>query len=165
MIKRWLIRSFFIFLLVLFAAGWVHSLRYNAFVSYATDTRYGDSYWGHYDLYWSGFSSEGALGILWGRDNNGDAFPGGAQGLQVSFFEDRYSFHAGSRGMEFAGFSYARDIRDSHDTFRQTYIAVPHWFLVTASCGMLLLAWRKTRPKPDPSTAFPVEAAAKDPTA
>jgi hypothetical protein len=50
----------------------------------------------------------------------------------------------------FLGFGYHSAI-DYHD------FEVPYWFLIIVFSFALLFAWRKTRPKSHPATAFPVE--------
>jgi len=38
-------------------------------------------------------------------------------------------------------------------------IGIPFWFLTLLAAGFAVWVWRRTRPKPNPATAFPVEIA------
>ena len=52
------------------------------------------------------------------------------------------------------GFGYAHyaDARNS-----VTMVCVPYWFLIVFFSVALFFVWRKTRPKFNPNTAFPIE--------
>ena len=55
----------------------------------------------------------------------------------------------------FLGFDYCYG--ESRSEIYRNYIEVSYWFLIVVFSLALLYVWRKTRPKPNPATAFPVE--------
>jgi hypothetical protein len=57
------------------------------------------------------------------------------------------------------GFRYGRRDFPAHGLGGYEF-AVPYWFLIVASSAVLFSVWRKTRPKSNPATAFPVEVKA-----
>ena len=61
-------------------------------------------------------------------------------------------------GWSFLGFSYTGLDFGPRVHFR--IFAVPYWFPLVVCGGIFAWIWRKTRRKPDPQTAFPVEFAA-----
>jgi len=56
----------------------------------------------------------------------------------------------GNMGNGFLGFMWGNEQG-------QSWIALPFWFLTSVLALILIYVWRKTRPKPNPATAFPVE--------
>jgi len=69
----------------------------------------------------------------------------------------RFCPGADDDGMGFLGFRWGRDSFNFGAVHVQYYLAIPYWFPLLGSSLLLLGAWRKTRGRPDPATAFPVE--------
>jgi len=57
------------------------------------------------------------------------------------------------------GFGHGRALGDG---VSNTFVAVPYWYIILIFFGLLFFVWRKTRPKINPATAFPVELTAKN---
>ena len=143
MVRRWLIRSLFLLPLLLCVAGWAWNMaHYGGLVYYARDSR------------WFGVgTSEGVVTLGAGLNN---ALADGWQGEWAyngpafsAIGDDRYAL---------LGFSlvhlYSRSGENAFD-----FLSIPYWFLTLATAALFFLAWRKTRPKPDSNTAFPIEVA------
>jgi hypothetical protein len=68
---------------------------------------------------------------------------------------------AGYTGFSLVGFQYKFESMHKYDLrgprYGQWMAAVPFWFLIVVFSAVLFVVWRKTRPKIDPKTAFPVE--------
>ena len=135
--KRWIIRSFFIGLLLLCMGGWVVTAKYQCFIAY----RHG----GHAidcNLY---------LGVICVVFVSSATGPTGwdhfviclphARFWPPELFWDHHMFW---------GFGF------DHRASAFTRFAVPYWFTILVSAALLWLVWRKTRPKPK-GRAFPVE--------
>jgi hypothetical protein len=128
--KRWIIRTFFIGLLLLFAGGWVGSYKYGWEVGYRNNNTWVlEVNRGRIDLdWWDSFNIHEEQG-WYGRS----AY------AQVPINYD----HLGFFWMNEAGI---------------IWLSIPFWFPTTVSAALLWWVWRKTRPKPV-GRAFPVELA------
>ena len=147
---RWLVCGLFAGVIMLSIAGWLWSgLRYTSL--------------GHNNAQVN--SMGGVVGFIY--------FPGpgtapwnfadvsnGKSGLNLASYFDRIDF---SVSMEEGIHLYAFGLGYFHSpglTGVEDYeISIPYWFPMLLAGGGLLVTWFKTRPKPDPATAFPVQAA------
>jgi len=124
---------------LLCVAGWGWSINHAGMLAYWYPPRY------------VGFTTgSGTASIQFGRVSTMGGFEGGwirlADSVPASFLPDP---------PRYLGFVF-----DWESTVGGGYgltVKVPYWFLVAIFGVLLLLAWRKTRPKPNPATAFPVE--------
>lgn len=161
MVRRWLIRSFFLTLLLLWATGWAISTRYDAWGSYVRG-----GMWLATEL------EPGKVGFTW---DSGAPVADGWHGRLASqpfhlvgsgFWWYHGSFtdaDATRSSFSLMGFSYdhVRQSRAPGPPRLLLTVTVPFWFLLLVSGLALHWAWRKTRPQPSPATAFPVEPVVK----
>ena len=166
--KRWIIRSFFIGLLLLFVGGWVGSYRYSWLIAHQNQ-----------DLVSiPGYEYVSVLGVRcnWGKIQltYWHADPASQPNLYPTFFEgDGWLVHAESshplldsafvgqfNSDYFLGFFIELNHPDypAFYSLQGNYAAIPFWFPTTISAAFLLLVWRKTRPNVK-GRAFPVELA------
>ena len=139
--RRWIIRSFFIGLLTLCVAAWGWSYYYEHLV----------------------FLKHGSNSLGLGQSNGTwiaawATYSGGHEGLnfETSRNTDDLSEWLGRQSMvySFLGFFISKDRSSSTQLF---VVGVPFWFLTILAAVSLFFVWHKTRPKPNPATAFPVE--------
>ena len=143
--KRWIIRSFFIGLLLLCVGGWA--------TSYASwwDIEYHDNL--PTTFTWAVGSSWGRLWII--RKHDVYSYFGGYLPRELETYMSSVDVpYEIERQFEFLphyvfGFCFNSDER-LHG------IAIPYWFPTTLSASLLCWVWRKTRPKAK-GGAFPVE--------
>ena len=140
--KRWIIRSFFIALLLLFVGGWVVSYRSGYGLRYINHNIWiMEGNWGKVNLEWLGDSSIYGKGWRFGQvipsSSDSILFAGRSKTGDYETFNHRYIL----------GFS----IISTHD---EMWLTIPFWFPTTISAAVLWLVWRKTRPRP---RGFPVE--------
>jgi hypothetical protein len=142
MFRRWIIRSIFILLVVAVSAMWVRSWYFADNIDHLT--RDGllrcNSEWGRLSLYHSSGPFEYGFGWYYFCDIS---YNREIDGLDLA------TFH------HLAGFEYGIATLGFH---RATRIKMPYWFIDSVAGLIGLYAWWKTRPKPNPATAFPVEA-------
>ena len=130
--RRWLFRSFFILPILLCIIGWWWSVAHGC--------RFGCSYVGYY----VGLGTEwGSVALIYDSSDQGPP----DWTLEMPPLSAAHFIHPRS----FLGFSY----RTPNPTRRA--IVVPYWFLMLVFSGILWFVGRKTRPKPNPATAFPIE--------
>jgi len=136
---RWLIRSFFITLLVLCIGAWVWSYPFRERVGYTGRTGYqewvceiggGGVFVGRH---WGFTGTPGWEYLHLGKDNFPDGTDGSPYLLGFRFF---------SSPPPPAGLG--------------SFAIVPFWFMTALSTAALVFVWRKTG-KPKPLRAFPVE--------
>ena len=140
--KRWIIRSFFIGLLLLCVGGWLVSFKVGWVVGYNNVHNHNEYemvvHWGK--IRFSFLDGHHAVAFVpdgWFQDTF-PAYP--LKGTNAD--ADLY-------GRKFVGF-------ESGEVGRRQWISIPFWFPTTISAAFLWLVWRKTRPKPK-GRAFPVE--------
>ena len=132
--KRWIIRSLFIGLLLLCVGGYGFSYIRGCEVADTFNKVWGvQSGWGKLHLSWFGISS---FSGLWVNDFPVDA------GYDLEYVDHFHSHYC-------LGFF----IRFEPD---RTLFTIPFWFPTTISALLLWWVWRKTRP-PVKGRAFPVE--------
>ena len=131
---RWIIRSFFVGLLLLFVGGWVGSYKYSP-----PGYRSISPQW-----QWNCFG--GRIALCWDKRNFRPRDPAEVYRGELPFIDPK--------GYELLGF----DLRysDWGKGLRSFYLAIPLWFPTLLSAALLWLVWRKTRPKVK-GRAFPVE--------
>ena len=146
MIRRWLIRSFFIAFVVICVGAWVGSTLYDDGLS-----------WGSRGRLWrceGGVGSSGgrcSLAVTWGE------FGGGSRGW--SFLHQCHKgpiSHLNGVDYTFAGFR----LQYSTVGYSMYEAEIPFWFLTLVCACLLWFVWRKTKPKPL-GGAFPIEPSAK----
>jgi len=129
--RRWIIRSFFIGLLLLCVGGWMVSYKYDWTVLFTASNQWiMRSHWGKIDLIWEKHP-------VWPYRKGWHFWsaPADADAPDPS----RFGFWASNYWGE------------------ENIIIVSFWFPMTISAAFLWLVWRKTRP-PVRGRAFPVEA-------
>ena len=142
MFRRRLIRALFLLPILLCLAGWVWSATHSSFISYAHDER-----WMVLELRNGGVSMNWAWNDAraprngWDSDVLLQAHPRYWPAQSPYLF----GFHI-DRVADPLGYQYV--------------LAVPFWFPLLLSCALSFLTYRKTRPKPQPQSAFPVEVRA-----
>ncbi len=144
MVWRWVIHGVFIFLILLCAGGWVESYGHVDYFGWCRD-RYA------YDI----SSRAGSMTLLYSvtlayitdaRD------PVGWRWDRAPIMpENRSLFRQDPR--VFCGFGYGHAEGALSD---ERWVAVPYYFLILVFSGVLLIVWRKTRPR-KVGGAFPVE--------
>ncbi len=148
MFSRRYIRGFCLALLLLCLSGWVWSAWGFATIAYA-----------HAGYFVQCSTVSGTVNIGLAREHSNHGWFG-----QVAFPKDAsfWPHLRPNRGTLFChgGFRVCHDTTPWWDsggtrhTMEFWTLHVPYWFLVLVCSGLLILAWRKTRPKP---AAFPVE--------
>ena len=132
--RRWIIRSFFIGLLLLFAVGWSFSFRYDWQIEY-----FGKGEW--------------TLGSNWRELRFGYV----RLGDSGKFFWTCDDASPERNGTGIAGVDFSLVKATEHLGVVGLQLPVAYWHATCISGLALRLVWRKTRPKVDPRTAFPVE--------
>ncbi len=149
--RRWFIRSFFILLVLAVSVAWVRSYYISTYVSHVPEyvaDKYKltclDSVGG--SIYFSHHYKTGSLPSkwYWGDDANY---------LRFGWVNFAVSLHPSTFNSLF-GFGYY-SLASPEDQFFD--IAIPFWFIDSITILIGLLVWCKTRPKPNPARAFPVE--------
>ena len=140
MFRRWLIRCCFMLPVILCVFGWICSGMHWHRIAY----------W--HDGYEIGCTSEsGAIDVTvgWAGDVK-DGWETSSSSQDANFWpsDSYYSY--------FLGFGYASG-RVWYPQTNWHGFAIPYWFLIFLFSAIFFLAWRKTRPAPNPKTAFPVE--------
>ena|ERR1035437_4023277 len=138
--KRWIIRSLFVGLLLLFVGGWVESYQYEFGITYVKETS------------WTLEGKLGRINLKW-YDGNWDFWD---KGWFFGFCpaEERIGFREyilSDNRHDFLGFVM-------QGVEGEKWAGIPFWFPTTLSAALLMLVWRQTRP-PVKGRAFPVEVA------
>ena len=139
--KRWIIRSFFIGLLLLCVGGWGLSYVYDDFFGYEyapTGSWYMQCGGGKFMFVYEDYISTPRPTGYW------------FVGHQTHF---RNELYGGSKGGRMLGFRVSWEFLPF---FSFWHAEIPFWFLSTILAVLLWLAWRWTRPKAQ-GRAFPVE--------
>ena len=138
MARRYLIRLCFLLPILYCLASWAWTLSDHAQVTYA------------YHGYFIGSGTHaGVVALFGGRQetrNDGWDYRRSRFTNTTALTIGRDSFY----GFRFRTWSF------SADSWALT-AAVPHWFLIALFSVLSILVWRRTSPRPDPRTAFPVD--------
>jgi hypothetical protein len=131
--RRWIIRNFFIGLLLLCVGGWVWSAAHYSWITFYHGGKNLDfsSKWGVVRVVWSenvGTENDWACGNS--TTDITHFWPTGASDTPSFYYEHVVEYH-------------------------YRYVNVPHWFLILLSSAVLFVVWRKTR-LPVNGHAFPV---------
>ena len=155
MLKHWLIRSFFIVPLLLCIFGWTFSVSHVALIRY---THAGTDY--------SISTRCGTVEALWENcwDRPIDGWSGSVcistpdshvLPTPLFIFESRPPVPGTTLcRLTILGFAF-HDWTGGRSFLRQ--LLVPYWFLILLLAFGLIVSWKKTKPKPDSKTAFPVK--------
>jgi hypothetical protein len=142
--RRWIIRGFFMGLFAVCAAVWAASYFQRFFVNYRSGA----------DV----FAIRANNGLLLvchdnqnGQDNEQTLVP--VRDYQVLYPNTKHHW---------GGFAYETQLLRTGGV--RWFVLVPIWFIATLLGISLGFAWRKTRPKGNSKTAFPVESNASKPT-
>jgi hypothetical protein len=131
--RKWVIRGFFIALIVLIVGAWIWNADPNGIYF-----RWG----GRHSFFLTSAGDD--LWLMQAQSTS--AFHGVSFGKRPHFITYTMCNH-------FLDFMWGSDPEE-------WWIALPFWFLTSFPTLALFFVWRKTR-KPNPSTAFPVEAVKK----
>jgi predicted small integral membrane protein len=142
--RRWIIRNFFIAVLLLCVGAWAWSYLYLGGISYRR---------GQLLVF---AANHGELWIRWVERG------WGPDGVSVSYdpvpedyaMSEKY-IRSYPRTKYFLGFFTSKDMNSF--TGRERQAGIPFWFVTSVLAIALIYVWRKTRPKPNPATAFPIE--------
>ena len=141
--KRWIIRSFFIGLLLLCVGGWAGSTASMAAVSYG---------WAHRHIVVG--TTWGCVLLAWGDD----AYMGDEVGWRCEFgHADTVRFFP--PGDELGDFHLGFGYGGISNHMRR--LGVPYWFLTLLFGSVLFIVWRKTG-LPVKGRGFPVELGEKE---
>jgi len=141
--KRWLIRSVFMLPILFCLLAWGRSIQHDDTVGYA-----GGGVHAEVDAYW------GSVHLTWERGKPGGS---GFYCQQEPTFDAHFWPVDRSLGT-YAGFGFHR-VTVPRYTYR--WASCPYWFLLLLSF-LLLIVWRKTRPRKI-AQGFPVETNAQKP--
>jgi len=154
---RWVIRGIFIALLALSVGGWMTSAWYlcSAGVWYGNRGICAYTHCGCVNLCFIQFGSDTIGGN--GYDVSVKRQPGARFWPEAGTLE-RYHWVIGFN-YEFTGGGkiVLIDGRTNGTSTAYRTLTLSYWVLILLSTAALWFVWRKTRPKLDPSTAFPVE--------
>jgi len=146
MIRRWIYRSLCLGLLLLCGGGWLASHAYSYCLTYSTK---------HQWLYTQIVG--GSLCAGW--DTYSDQISAWPFGL--SFYthraDDNYDHDYINTRSHALGFYANMQTSSSRQSWA---VGIPFWFLTLLASAITCWVWRKTRPKPNPATAFPIEIVA-----
>jgi hypothetical protein len=138
MLRRWLIRALFILPILLCVVGWVWSGTHFSWTKYS-----------HEGSYVACTASRGVICVKFDGRGTSNGWACGVDSRDAHFWPVDYPDSRSYLGFRFACFD---------EMARYDYLfAVPFWFLIIVSSAVLFFVWRKTRPKINPKTAFPVE--------
>ena len=147
--QRWLIRTCFLIPVILFASLWLMSIQNNARISYmhvGYEKNLG-TFWG---VIWFGWGQDVSFRPVvlppdsWQMTN----MPMASHILSSEFMESK----------PYLGFAYNyRESPSRGHVYEYRALAIPIWFPLSMATASFLLVFRKTRPKPNPKTAFPIE--------
>jgi len=142
MIRRWIIRSFFIGLLLLCVGGWLSS--YYCPIEGVYHKTCTLACWTSNGYLWVGYSNPGNDYGTFVRVYRPVKLPGGKDLDAIMYYRIHHSL----------GFAYGEQPSPYHSQI----FCIPFWFPTVMFAGFICLVWRKTRPKSG-GRAFPVELA------
>ena len=137
MLRRWIIRSFFMVPILLCLGTWGWSRSHGMWIEYC-----------HHDRYVASVSQWGTVEVQWGTSY------GLAEGwaCQISPEAIAHFWPVHSYTGSFLGFAYLREGTMPHTLH---LLQAPYWFLIIVFSAILYVVWRKTRPR-GTGRAFPV---------
>ena len=140
--RRWFIRCLFMLPILLCVGGWAWGRMYNGYVRFTHDGS------------WIGcVQSDGVIGVgVGGRFG----LPNGWN-HEVALRDGLRHFWRPWPDPAFLGFRISHHPQDMGGWY---CLSLPYWFLIIVFSLVLFFVWRKTRPKLNPATAFPMEMAA-----
>ena len=143
--RRWIYRSLCLVLLLLCLGGWVASYTFTPVVAYQTKHQF-----------LNGYIDSGSLFIQWNTTTIEETGKLGVDfQIHLESEETDETLNQFSHALGFHGGTVI--FRSSVGRWRIRLIGIPFWFLTLLASAITFWVWRKTRPKPNPSTAFPVE--------
>jgi hypothetical protein len=150
--RRWIIRSFFFVLLVLCIGGWAWS--YFRWTVVMFDFGGG--------LLEFNATDGGQLLVGWDTPDRPRGRPDGLEWVRVHSLPLQKGFVRGKNVGEHYFWGFGVSNYHSKKGYGSVFgVDVPFWFVTGIIAIPTVYAWRKTRSKPNPSTAFPVEAVKK----
>lgn len=151
MIRRWFIRIVFMLPILLCVGGWEWSNSYTLKTCFT-----------HGFNLWYGTVAEGKLCVQWAQSDRLQA-PWSWSAHSEEWYPDVWLEWRGAIGRRgsFLGFWIGEDLLTDGEGERSQgqWVAIPFWFPTILSALTLCYVWRKTQPKLNSKTAFPVEAA------
>jgi hypothetical protein len=142
--RRWIIRSFFIGLLVLCVGGWVGSYWFGWGISSSAQEA------------WVIECESGRMYLaMWNSFGWPGSHPHDPGSVYFFIADSKYLGSVARRYHHFIGFQSINDLDGGR------CIIIPLWFPTAISAALLLFVWRKARPKPK-GRAFPVELKTKE---
>jgi len=145
MFRRWLLRGLAILFVVACPAAWVRSYFFETSLFFT---------YGHQCL--GIFTDRGLLYMC----RNDDYGPYQGFAAYDNYVDETHSELDRPSAHYFLGFLYD----NMRNPLRTYIVGVPFWFLTVVTVLVLFYVWRRTRHKPNPATAFPVEMKASGPT-
>src|ERR1035437_1807912 len=124
--KRWIIRSFFIGLLLLFGGGWAVSYKFGWEIRYLRQ----------HDM-WSLFGHWGEITLVWWDESRSEKVDKSGLFIVPANADAASSYFMQPDVRRCLGFYLKFD----HD---EKFIAIPFWFPTTISAALLCWVWRKT---------------------
>ncbi len=140
MLRRWIIRSFFIVPILLCLGAWGWSRSHWMRIGYC-----------HHERFVSYYSARGIVDVRWGTSHGQPD-----EWWCHTWPADHPRFWPAYRGTTFPGFHYFYERTETHTS---TLLEFPWWFLIIVFSAILYVVWRKTRPR-GTGRAFPVELTA-----
>ena len=139
MLKRWFIRIIVVLPLLLCVVGWVRSRMHDDTVGYAHALLHAevDAYWGSIHVLWEQGTPRGS-GPYYKQDRT----------FQTHFWPVDQPLQT------YWGFGLHRVFVTG---YTYVWVSFPYWFVTLVLAFVAVYAWWKTRRKPDPKTAFPIE--------
>jgi len=131
--RRWVIRLIFILPILLCLGGWGWSFTHNGRIEMGRG-----GIWG-------------SCGTIWGSVTIQYDHYAPPIGLQCDVYRESEAHLLLHPDIGFLGFGYSGPPYGPHALF------MPYWFLILVFSSVLFIVWRRTRPKVNPATAFPVE--------
>ena len=140
MLRRWIIRSFFVVPILLCLCAWGWSRSHRVYIAYC-----------HHDRFVACVSLWGTVDVRWGT------ITGQSDGWVCQTTPEAYvHFWPVDFVDTFFGFSY---LLESTTPSTLTLLQAPWWFLIIVFSAILYVVWRKTRPR-GTGREFPVELTA-----
>ena len=135
--------------ILLCMAGWLWSVSQDGSILYFNHGRSVrcDSLWGVIGIRWS---TNNLTSYGWEKD----VIP-----EEAHFWPGRNPDSQSFLGLDFRYFQFGTG-HSQFGTGDLYVLDVPYWLLIVVFSTVLFFVWRKTRPKPNPKTAFPVEVLA-----
>jgi len=144
MLQRWIIRSMFMLPILFCVGGWGWNGIHSGWVSYSSHN--GD---------WIECATRaGLVGVGWGSHIKMNVYNEGWRCVVKDATGDRFWPRDTPERHFFLGFDFHHYV-DAGD--QKSFLYAPYWFFILGFSVILYFVWQKTRPKPNPRKAFPVE--------